>query len=85
MARLTYRDARDRARRLAQAFLDRGLSADRPIAILSGNSLEHALMALGALYAGIPYAPFAPAYSLVATEYTTLRHVWDRSRRVSST
>ena len=60
-------------RALAQALLDRGLSADRPVVILSGNSIEHALLALAAMYAGVLYAPIAPAYSLLARDFTTLR------------
>ena len=44
--------------------------------ILSGNGLEHAVLALGAMYAGVPYAPLAPAYALLATDYTTLRGLW---------
>jgi feruloyl-CoA synthase len=73
---LTYGSARLRAQRLAQALIDRGLSPQRPVVILSGNSLEHALLALAAMYAGVPYAPLAPAYALLASEYTTLRAVW---------
>jgi len=73
---LTYGDARRRARALGQALLDRGVSVDRPLLILSGNSLEHGLLALAAMYAGVPYAPIAPAYSLLAREYTTLRALW---------
>ena len=65
-----------RVRRSPQALLDRGLSADRPVVILSGNSIEHALLALAAMYVGVPYAPIAPAYSLLAREYT---HARDRS------
>ena len=62
-------------RRVAQALLDRKLSAERPLVILSGNSLEHALLALAAMHAGVLYAPLAPAYSLQAREYGTLRHI----------
>src|SRR5690606_30442757 len=72
---LTYADARRRALRLAQAFIDRQLSADRPIVILSGNSIEHALVALGAMYCGVLYAPAAPAYSLLVRDRTTLRRL----------
>jgi feruloyl-CoA synthase len=61
------------ARRIGQALLDRGLSAERPLVILSGNDLEHFQLALGAMYAGIPYAPLSPAYSLVATDPAKLR------------
>jgi feruloyl-CoA synthase len=72
---LSYGDALARVRRLAQALLDRGLSAERPVAILSGNGIEHALLALAAMYAGIPYAPIAPAYSLLARDFSTLRYL----------
>src|SRR5688572_26416665 len=72
---LTFRQARERARRVAAALLRRDLSAERPIVILSGNDLEHALLALGALYAGIPHAPIAPAYSLVSKDFSKLRAV----------
>jgi feruloyl-CoA synthase len=66
--RLSYADVLGRARRIGQALLDRGLSSERPLAILSGNDLEHFQLALGAMYAGIPYSPLSPAYSLVATD-----------------
>jgi feruloyl-CoA synthase len=75
--RLTYADALARVRRIAQGLLDRGLSPERPIAILSGNSIEHALLALAAMYVGVPYAPIAPAYSLIAREYGTLRYLME--------
>jgi feruloyl-CoA synthase len=71
--RIGYADMLRRARRIGQALRDRGLSAERPLAILSGNDLEHFQLALGAAYAGIPYAPISPAYSLVATDYGKLR------------
>jgi feruloyl-CoA synthase len=73
--RLTYAEARQKGRAIAQSLLNRGLSVDRPIAILSGNDLEHALLGLGAMYAGIPYAPISPAYSLVSTDFAKLRHI----------
>jgi feruloyl-CoA synthase len=72
---LTYGEARERARRIAAGLLARGLSAERPLAVLSGNDLEHALLLLGALYAGVPYAPVSPAYSLVSTDFAQLKHV----------
>jgi feruloyl-CoA synthase len=78
--RLTYAGARAHARSVAQALVDRRLSADRPLVILSGNSLAHAIVALAALYAGVPYAPLAPAYSLLARRYTVLRSIVDRLR-----
>src|SRR5262245_19875944 len=72
--RLTYAQARERARRVAQALLERRLSAERPVAVLSGNDFEHALIQLGALYAGVPYAPVSPAYSLLSKEFAKLRY-----------
>jgi feruloyl-CoA synthase len=73
--RLTYGEARDKAWRLAAGLLARGLSPERPLAVLSSNDLEHALLLLAALYAGVPYAPVSPAYSLVSTDFAQLRHV----------
>jgi len=73
--RLTYAEAREQARRIGQALVDRGLSTDRPVAVLSGNDLEHALIQFGAMYAGIPYAPVSPAYSLVSSDFAKLRHI----------
>jgi feruloyl-CoA synthase len=72
---LTYAQARDRARRIAQALIERRLSAERPVAVLSGNDFEHALIELGALYAGVPYAPVSPAYSLLSKDFAKLKYV----------
>src|SRR5262249_28536639 len=72
---LTYEEARDAARRIAQALLDRNLGIDRPVAILSGNDLEHMQLSLAAMYAGIPYAPISPAYSLLSTDFGKLRYI----------
>ena len=73
--RVTYAEARDIARRIAQGIVDRGLTAERPVAILSGNSVEHALFGLGAMIAGVPYAPVSPPYSLVAKDYGKLKSI----------
>lgn len=73
--RISYADMLDRARRIGQALLDRGLSAERPLVILSGNDLQHFQLVLGAMYAGIPYAPLSPAYSLLATDYGKLQEL----------
>ena len=72
---ISYREALDSARRIGQALIDRGLNAERPVAILSENSLEHALLALGCIYAGVPFCPVSPAYSTVSQDYDKLRHV----------
>jgi len=69
---ITYAQLLETTRRLASALMARGLSAERPIVILSGNSIDHALIAFGALYAGIPFCPVSPAYSLVSRDYGKL-------------
>lgn len=73
--RISYADMLQRVRAIGQALLDRGLSAERPLLILSGNDLEHLQMAFGAMYAGIPHCPVSPAYSLVSSDYGKLAHV----------
>lgn len=72
---ISYAQALSSARSIGQALLDRGLNADRPVAILSENDLEHALLALGCLYAGVPYCSVSPAYSTISTDHEKLRHV----------
>jgi feruloyl-CoA synthase len=72
---VTYMQMLDAARHIASALLARGLSAEKPIVILSGNSIDHALLAFGALYAGIPYVPVSPAYSLVSKDYGKLAYL----------
>jgi feruloyl-CoA synthase len=69
---ITYAQLLDSTRAIASALLARGLSAERPIVILSGNSIDHAQLAFGALYAGIPFCPISPAYSLVSKDYGKL-------------
>ena len=72
---ITYAQLLEPSRRIASALLARGLSAERPIVILSGNSVDHALIAFGALYAGIPFCPVSPAYSLISRDYGKLGFV----------
>jgi feruloyl-CoA synthase len=74
---LSFRDALERARRVGAALLARGLSAERPLVVLSGNDIEHALLHLGAMVAGIPYAPISPAYSLLSTDFAKLRAIFE--------
>src|ERR1700704_4280992 len=69
---ITYAQLLDISRRIASALLSRGLSAEKPIVMLSGNSIDHALVAFGALYAGIPFCPVSPAYSLISRDYGKL-------------
>jgi feruloyl-CoA synthase len=72
---ITYAQLLDSSRRIASALLSRGLSPERPIVLLSGNSVDHALIAFGAFYAGIPFCPVSPAYSLVSKDYGKLAFV----------
>jgi feruloyl-CoA synthase len=73
---VTYQETYARVRKLAGALVAAGLSEDRPLAILSGNSIDHGLLALAAMHVGIPYVPVAPAYSLAVKEYVALTHLW---------
>jgi len=73
----TYAQMRADARNVAQAILNRPhVSIERPIAILSGNDLEHATLALGAMYAGVPYAPISTAYSTISSDFGKLRYIF---------
>jgi len=69
---LGYAEVLAQVKRIGAALLRRGLSAERPIAILSGNDIEHALLGLAAIYVGIPYAPISPAYSLLSSDFGKL-------------
>jgi feruloyl-CoA synthase len=72
---ISFAQALDGARRIGQALLNRGLSAERPVLILSENDLEHAQLALGCIYAGVAYCPTSPPYSLVSQDFDKLHHV----------
>ena len=72
---LTYAETLDSVRRIGTALLGFDLSPERPIAILSGNDIEHALIGLAAQYVGIPYAPISPAYSLVSSDFSKLKDI----------
>ena len=72
---LSYSAAWNTSRNIAQSLINRDLSVDRPVVILSENSLEHALLALGCMLAGVPFVPTSPAYSLISQDYDKLKHV----------
>ena len=72
---VTYAEAWRTARNIAQGLINRGLNAERPVVILSENSLEHALLALGCMVAGVPFVPTSPPYSLISQDYDKLKHV----------
>lgn len=74
---LSYRETLEKVEHIAQGLLDRRLSTSRPIAILSENSIEHALLGLAALHTGIPYSSITPAYSLRSMDFNKLKHTID--------
>ena len=78
--RVSYRETYGAARRIGQALLDRGLGPERPLAILSDNSVDHALLALGAMHVGVPVAPISPAYSLMSKDFGKLKYIFDLIR-----
>lgn len=73
--KITYAELLTASRHIASSLIQRGLSAERPVVILSGNSIDHALFAFGAFYAGIPFCPVSPAYSLVSKDYGKLSYL----------
>jgi feruloyl-CoA synthase len=75
LRRVTYGEARHRVDSLAQALRGRGLSAERPLMILSDNGIDHALLTLGAMQAGVPVAPVSAAYSLISNDFVKLRAI----------
>ncbi|HEY0940997.1 MAG TPA: feruloyl-CoA synthase [Steroidobacter sp.] len=72
--KLTYLAGYQQIRRIAGALLSRELSAERPLMILSGNSIEHALLTFAAMHVGVPVAPISPAYSLLDPETARVKH-----------
>jgi len=77
---ISYRDALIAARSIAQSLLNRGASVERPLMILSGNSIETGLLQLAGLFAGVPVVPVSPAYSLMSNDFGKLRYVFDLIR-----
>jgi feruloyl-CoA synthase len=75
--KLSYREVLTAVRSVGSALLALGLGPDRPVLILSENSLEHAVMALAAQYVGVPYAPVSPAYSLMSSDHSKLKGIAD--------
>jgi feruloyl-CoA synthase len=74
---LTYAQMLAQVRAVAQALLQRNLSPERPIAILSGNDLEHATLGLAAMMIGVPYAPISVPYSLMSGDFGKLKSIMD--------
>ncbi len=72
---LSYAQTAQRVDAIAQALLDRGLNADRPVAILSDNGIDNALMVLAAMRVGVPAVPVSPAYSLMSQDHGKLKQM----------
>src|SRR5580692_3634756 len=75
-----YADALQQIRSLASALLGRGLGPETPIVIISGNSVDHGLLALAAQYVGVPIVPLAEQYSLVPDAYPRLQYAVETVR-----
>jgi feruloyl-CoA synthase len=75
--KINYREAYGAVRRIGQALLERGLNAEKPVAFLSDNGIDHALLALGAMHVGVPVAPISPAYSLMSKDFGKLKYVFE--------
>src|SRR6266480_4291704 len=75
--KLSYREALGLVRRAGQGLLDRGLDGSRPVVILSDNSVDHAILALGAMHVGVPVAPISPAYSLMSKDFAKLKSIFE--------
>src|SRR5205823_14039578 len=73
--KLTYAEALAQVRSIAQSLLTRRLSAERPVAIRSGNDLDHALLGMAAMMIGVPYAPISVPYSLMSSDFGKLRSI----------
>jgi feruloyl-CoA synthase len=72
---LKYSEALQLSRKIGAFLMGKNLSAERPLVVLSGNDIEHALLHLGAMYVGVPYAPVSPAYSLLSDDFAKLRAI----------
>lgn len=73
--KITYGQARSQAQTIGASLLAMGLGPDRPLLILSENSLEHGILAAACFYVGIPFAPVSPAYSLVSKDHAKLKDI----------
>jgi feruloyl-CoA synthase len=74
---ISYAQTLDLVRRIGTSLLKRNVDPERPIVILSGNDIEHALLGLASNYIGIPYAPVSPPYSLLSGDFGRLHHIFE--------
>lgn len=75
--KLTYVEAKKQVDSVTQALIDRGFGPDKPVMILSSNSIEFALLSMAAMQARAPLAPVSPAYSVMSQDHSKLRYVFD--------
>jgi feruloyl-CoA synthase len=75
--KITWTEARRQVHAVATALLALDVSVEHPVAVLSDNSIEHALLALAAMHIGVPIAPISPAYSLMSRDFAKLKSIID--------
>jgi feruloyl-CoA synthase len=75
--KVSYGEAKRTVDGLTQGLLNLGIAEGRPVTILSGNSIEHALMTQAAMQARLPAAPVSPAYSLMSQDHLKLKYLFD--------
>ncbi len=73
--RVNYADFFQQVKCIGQAVLNRGLSVDRPVMILSDASVNHALLNYGAMHVGVPVTPVSAAYSLMSQDFGKLKYI----------
>jgi feruloyl-CoA synthase len=75
--RITYGETAHATNSIAQALLDRGLGADRPVMILAENGIDHALITLGAMHIGVPVVPVSTPYARLSQDFGKLRYIYE--------
>jgi feruloyl-CoA synthase len=74
---VTYAEALEQVYAIGAGLLEQNLSPERPVVVLSENSVEHGLLTLACLHVGVPIAPVSPAYSLISKDFGKLRQIID--------
>ncbi len=77
---VTYKEALEQVRAIAGALLARGLTAETPVLIMSGNGVDHGLLALAGQYVGVPVVPVAEQYALIHGAHGRLRHAVEMTK-----
>lgn len=75
---VTYEDFRRRADGVSQWLLNQGFDGSRPVCCLSDNSINFALLMMGAMQVGIPFMPVSPAYSLMSQDHAKIKYVFEK-------